>query len=207
MITKITFIRHGEVHNPNKIYYGRFPRFRLSDTGRKQAAMTADYLRGECITAVYSSPMLRARQTAKAVTAVHPHPLHISQLLNEAYTPYDGQSQQTLDAKNWDVYTGTPATYEQPIDITNRIARFIKRTRKRHEGQHIVAVTHADPFAFAVLWASNSPPSITGRKQLTKVGLADDFPGHAAAVTLTFNGKCERPTSFTYFNPEALEVA
>ena len=201
MQTKITFIRHGEVHNPNKIYYGRCPRYRLSNTGRKQAAITAEYLRDEPITAVYSSPMLRARQTAEAVTAVHPHKLQISQLLNEAYTPYDGQPQQTLNAIDWDVYTGTPTTYEQPTDITNRIARFIRRTQTRHAGQHVVAVTHADPFAFTVLWANSAPPSITGRRQLTKMGLTDNYPGYAAAVTLIFNPNNERPESFAYFNP------
>lgn len=201
MITTISFIRHGEVHNPNKTYYGRRPRYRISATGQKQAEITAEYLRDAPITAIYSSPMLRARQTAKAIMGVHPHSLRISQLLNEVHTPYDGQPQTELYAIDWDVYTGTPPEFEQPADITARMVRFIKRTRQRHSGQHVVAVTHADPFAFAVLWASGRLPSVPGRRNLTKAGLPDDFPGYAAMVTMTFNSHNERPTDLTYFNP------
>ena len=36
--TRVHVVRHGEVHNPDGILYGRLPGFRLSDTGRAQAA-------------------------------------------------------------------------------------------------------------------------------------------------------------------------
>ena len=35
--TTVHFLRHGEVHNPDKILYGRLPSFRLSDDGLKMA--------------------------------------------------------------------------------------------------------------------------------------------------------------------------
>ena len=35
--TSISFVRHGHVHNPENIVYGRLPGFRLSDLGRRGA--------------------------------------------------------------------------------------------------------------------------------------------------------------------------
>ena len=63
--TCIHLIRHGEVHNPEQILYGRLPRFRLSARGRAQARSAGDHLREHDLRAVFSSPLLRTRQTAK----------------------------------------------------------------------------------------------------------------------------------------------
>ena len=60
-------MRHGEVHNPRAIFYGRMPRFRLSEAGRRQAEAAADYLAGAPLAAIYTSPLLRARQTAAII--------------------------------------------------------------------------------------------------------------------------------------------
>ncbi len=67
MPTTITFIRHGEVHNPQRILYGRLPRFALSEQGRAEAQAVAATLRDVPVATVYSSPLLRARQTAQAI--------------------------------------------------------------------------------------------------------------------------------------------
>jgi broad specificity phosphatase PhoE len=84
-------IRHGEVHNPRQILYGRLPRFRLSDSGRWQAKQCGKRLNGSGIDAIYSSPLLRARQTAEEIIRrCGPNKLHISRLLNEVYTAYEG---------------------------------------------------------------------------------------------------------------------
>ena len=37
-------MRHGLVHNPREVYYGRLPRFRLADRGVRQAEQGATYL-------------------------------------------------------------------------------------------------------------------------------------------------------------------
>ena len=34
----VHFVRHGEVHNPHKVFYGRLPGFHLSVTGFAEAA-------------------------------------------------------------------------------------------------------------------------------------------------------------------------
>ena len=56
-------VRHAHVHNPQDILYGRLPRFRLSPEGRTQAEILARFLSTRDTAAIYTSPLLRARQT------------------------------------------------------------------------------------------------------------------------------------------------
>ncbi|MES1171346.1 MAG: histidine phosphatase family protein, partial [Actinomycetota bacterium] len=39
----VHLVRHGHVHNPDKILYGRLPEFRLSDAGEAMARAVAEY--------------------------------------------------------------------------------------------------------------------------------------------------------------------
>ena len=70
--TTVWLARHGEVHNPARVLYGRLPRMQLSPEGRRQAGALADVLGPRPLAAIYSSPMLRARRTAAIVLASHP---------------------------------------------------------------------------------------------------------------------------------------
>ena len=65
--TVVHLLRHGEVHNPDHVLYGRLPGFRLSDVGEQMATQAAKWLAGRDITLVRSSPLDRARQTAQPV--------------------------------------------------------------------------------------------------------------------------------------------
>ncbi|HMM43059.1 MAG TPA: histidine phosphatase family protein, partial [Thermomicrobiales bacterium] len=66
-MTTILFVRHTEVENPDGLLYGRLPGFRLSDAGRRHAERVAGAIAGRDIAAIYSSPLLRARQTAAII--------------------------------------------------------------------------------------------------------------------------------------------
>jgi len=67
---KMHIVRHGEVHNPEKIMYGRLTGHRLSDEGESQAIRVGSHLAVNHpeIGAVYSSPMQRAHATAFEVS-------------------------------------------------------------------------------------------------------------------------------------------
>ena len=62
--TVVHLVRHGEVHNPEGILYGRRDGFHLSDLGRQMAEKTAAALASRDITVLRSSPLERARETA-----------------------------------------------------------------------------------------------------------------------------------------------
>ena len=64
--TVVHLLRHGEVHNPQKILYGRLPGYRLSDAGRAMADGIADHLAGSDITYLAASSLTRAQETRHA---------------------------------------------------------------------------------------------------------------------------------------------
>lgn len=61
----IRLVRHGEVHNPEGILYGRIPGYHLSELGRKMADVAAQSLAGHPITALYASPLQRTQESAQ----------------------------------------------------------------------------------------------------------------------------------------------
>jgi broad specificity phosphatase PhoE len=200
----IYLVRHGQVENPGEIFYGRLPGCPGSEAGRAQEAAAAGYLKDRPISAIYSSPQLRARQTAAIIgNEFSPAlPLHVTPLLNEIRSPYDGRSQEEMSARGWDFYTEAGTGYEQPQDVLERLLTFIKQVRRERGGQEVVGVTHADPLAFLWLWIFGRPASVENRKRLDEFGLADDYPATASVSKLVFeeNEDGERPR-FEYVRP------
>ena len=69
-VTVVHLVRHGKVHNPAGILYGRLPGFRLAASGRAMAAGVADHLVGADITYVAASSLQRAQETAAPIGVV-----------------------------------------------------------------------------------------------------------------------------------------
>ena len=65
--TIVHVMRHGEVHNPDKILYGRLPDYHLSDRGRRRRRAVADWLAHNDIVYVVASPLERAQETAAPI--------------------------------------------------------------------------------------------------------------------------------------------
>jgi broad specificity phosphatase PhoE len=65
--TIVHLLRHGEVHNPEGVLYGRRDGYHLSDLGQQMAQRVADTIGDRDITHVRSSPLERAQETAAPV--------------------------------------------------------------------------------------------------------------------------------------------
>ena len=63
--TIVHLVRHGEVHNPEKILYGRIPGYSLSSRGRSQAARTASSFAGHDVVYLAASPLQRVQETSE----------------------------------------------------------------------------------------------------------------------------------------------
>ena len=88
--TVVHLLRHGEVHNPAKVLYGRLPGFRLSDAGRGMADTAAAWFAGRDITHLVSSPLERAQQTAAPIAEALSLPVSIDDRLIEAGNAFEG---------------------------------------------------------------------------------------------------------------------
>jgi len=83
-------LRHGQVHNPEKILYGRLPGYRLSDTGRAMADGIAHYLTGSDITYLAASSLTRAQETAAPSARSLDLPVTTDDRLIEAANEFEG---------------------------------------------------------------------------------------------------------------------
>lgn len=180
--TTVWLVRHGYVHNPKKVIYGRLPRFRLSERGVQEARAAARMMSETALHAAYSSPLLRARQTAREILAYHPQlRLRRTPLLNEVFTAFEGQSSQVGENRRDDYYTGVGPPFEQPANIVGRVLAFFENARRRHAGKNVLAVTHGDIILFTTLWARGLAPSPENKADLRALG----FNGYPATGSLT----------------------
>jgi len=144
--TRLLLARHAEVDNARRVLYGRLPRFALSPAGRREAERLAQALAGEPVAAIYSSPLLRARQTAGVIARHHPNaPRHVSTLLHEVRSAWEGTPLASF-AAGFSTYGDRRAPDDETMaDIAARMLRFVGRVRRRHPGVCVVAVSHGDP--------------------------------------------------------------
>ena len=187
MSTTIHLVRHGDVHNPTHVYYGRLPNFRLSERGRQQAEGAAEYLKDRPLAALFASPQQRAQETAAIVAQFHTGiEILTDDRLNEIYTPYDGTPISKMAALSWNLYKDTAPEYEQPNDIVERTQDFITQIRRECAGSEIAAVSHGDVVAFALTIALGETPVAGKRILFTKYGLSESYPSTASVTSLTY---------------------
>jgi broad specificity phosphatase PhoE len=80
---RLILIRHGETRwNETKRFQG-ISDIELSAKGQTQARSLAQSLRNEPLTAIYTSPLIRARQTAECIAQYHSCPLLVDEGLKE----------------------------------------------------------------------------------------------------------------------------
>ena len=88
-------VRHGQTAaNSRQLLQGRSD-YPLNETGREQAAAAAEMLSGIRFSKVYSSPLVRAVQTARII-APYEEPVTDPRLLEMDYGPYEGTDLNNL---------------------------------------------------------------------------------------------------------------
>jgi broad specificity phosphatase PhoE len=145
--------RHGEVHNPSNLLYGRMPRVRLTEEGRRQARAIASALPRRRLAAIYSSPLLRARRTAEIILTSHPQAerVRIASDLQEVKTGWQGEPLEVLERIDWDFYTHPRETGDESLAaIQQRMLRWLHRVLRRHSGCDVLGVSHGDPILILV---------------------------------------------------------
>ena len=88
--TVVHLLRHGEVHNPEGVLYGRLPGYQLSELGRAMAQRVADHLADADIAHVGASPLERAQETAQPIAEAHDLPVAVDGRLIEADNVFQG---------------------------------------------------------------------------------------------------------------------
>lgn len=86
-------VRHGQVHNPEGVLYGRAPGYGLSDLGRRMADRLGEYFADAPLVHLVSSPLQRAQETMAPIAARHPQlEVHVDDRVIEAANVFEGRS-------------------------------------------------------------------------------------------------------------------
>ncbi|MGH8973706.1 MAG: MSMEG_4193 family putative phosphomutase [Acidimicrobiia bacterium] len=155
--TKVVLVRHAVTAETGPVLSGRRSGIDLSEAGRAQADGAAQRLAGLPVTAVYSSPLERCRQTAEAIAAAHGLTVTDHPGLAEAdYGEWTGQKIEDLRQSDlWKLVQVTPSAVRFPAgesvrEMQTRIITAVEEVVAAHPGGLVVAVSHADPIKAAV---------------------------------------------------------
>lgn len=171
----IYLVRHAEVQNPKRLIYGRLGFFKLSQRGLEQAEALGKYFKNKNIELIYSSPLLRARQTAREIAAKTGAKIKLSNNLIEAnYTKWEGKPYSDRPKKDMELYLNTPTKLRagETLDqIATRITKEINLVTKRHPGKNIVLISHADPIVCARLFYEKKSLDLTTKTRIKKASI------------------------------------
>jgi broad specificity phosphatase PhoE len=150
--TVVHLLRHGEVHNPHGILYGRLPGYHLSERGRRMADLVAEHLRGHDVTRVIASPLERAQETAEPIAQAHGLEVASDGRLVEAGNHFEGLTFGVGDGSlrhpaHWPklVNPFRPSWGEPYEQIAARVLEVVARAREEARGHEAVLVSHQSP--------------------------------------------------------------
>ena len=150
--TVVHLLRHGEVHNPDGVLYGRLPGFRLSDAGLAMADTAAAWFAGRDVTHLVSSPLERAQQTAAPLAASRSLPVHVDERLIEAGNAFEGMAVAGgagvfRAPRNWWRLRNPfqPSWGEPYVEIAARMLGAVEAARDAARGHEAVLVSHQLP--------------------------------------------------------------
>ena len=149
--TRIIAIRHGETAwNVATRIQGSLD-IALNERGHEQARHAAEALRGEEISAIYSSDLWRAYDTAVTIGRVtHLRPIPTEGLRERLFGKFEGKTFAEIgelwpdEAERWRRRDPDfcPEDGESLITFRERILHCVSRIAVQHQGQQIVVVSH-----------------------------------------------------------------
>jgi alpha-ribazole phosphatase len=164
--TRLVFVRHGEPDEAMRgRCYGRLD-VPLSAAGLRRAAAVGEALRSHEIDAVYSSPLQRACDTARAVASPHGlEPVLRGDLRELDFGELEGMSHDEIDSEHPELYRRwmeDPSTVRFPggealSDLRARVLPEVAAIRGRHEGQSVAVVAHGGVVRVALAEALQLP--------------------------------------------------
>jgi broad specificity phosphatase PhoE len=163
--SQIHFVRHGEVHNPDGVLYGRLPGFGLSARGEAMALLAAEELLATTpqVGPIISSPLERAVASAEPIARLLKREATVDDALVEASSRLEGGQfamKLSIVAKpaawRYLVNPFRPSWGEPFVEVLQRTKGMFERFREEPPAGDVVLVGHQLP-----IWLMHR--SVTGR--------------------------------------------
>jgi len=164
-MTLLMLIRHATNDWVKKgLLAGWTPGVHLNEEGRTQAQALGEWLTTVPLTAIYSSPLERALETAQAVAAPHKLDVQIHAGIGEVqYGEWNGRSLRELVQKPlWRAVQIHPSGTRFPGgetigEMQARVVAALDEIRSAHPQGVVAAVAHADVIKAAVAYYLGAP--------------------------------------------------
>ena len=151
----IIFLRHGQaINNTERILAGRTPGIPLTEKGLDQAQKAAKFLEDMNISAIYSSPIERAKNTAEIVGNHNSVDVRIDDRLIELdMGKFTGMPYEQIFSSHGNVfmkfYKGELEIAHNGVetfaDVKKRVLSIVDHVLENHPNENVVLVTHMDP--------------------------------------------------------------
>lgn len=151
----IIFLRHGQAkNNTERILAGRSSGVNLTEEGILQVQNIAKIMKPLPISAVYSSPIQRAKNTAEIVARSNSINYSLDDRLIELEMgKFTGMHYDDIFSKHGNVflkyYEEQPDIIQNGVEtfanVKNRVLDIVNFVSKKYSNQNVVLVTHMDP--------------------------------------------------------------
>ncbi|MFE1644083.1 histidine phosphatase family protein [Microbacterium sp. P01] len=188
---RLHLVRHGEVHNPDHVLYGRLPNFGLSVEGRRMARQAADHVHAweRPISSLVCSPLQRAQESARPFTDLFGIEPLIDERVIEPTNVFEGKvmKRAVMNPLNWR-HLRKPAvpSWGEPYEqIIARMDAAMTDAWTRVDGGDVVIVSHQLPIWVTHLWVAGEPARHDPRKRrcgLSSVTSFEQRDGHWVEV-------------------------
>ncbi len=211
MEPRLTLVRHGETPaNVDGVWHGSTDS-PLTERGEAQAEQVADYLtRGrEDATALYASPLSRARHTAEAIGRKLDLEVQIEDDLREFHlgdlegVPYSVlMTEHRLFERMREDPDARPGGGESPRQVAERFAAALRRIGERHERERAIVVGHGGALTLALGLLVDDDPG-TWRRVMDNCAVTELRLAPQPRL-VTFN-ECAHTLSAEELSPRVLE--
>ncbi|GAA2107405.1 histidine phosphatase family protein [Microlunatus panaciterrae] len=154
--TVVHLLRHGEVHNPGGVLYGRLPDYHLSERGQAMAERLAKHLEHADLVHLRCSPLERAQETMAPIAAAHQLPVVTDGRVIEGDNLFEGKvfslgASALRQPKSWWLLRNPlrPSWGEPYRDIVVRMRAAMKDAAEAATGHEALIVTHQLPIWMA----------------------------------------------------------
>ena len=179
--TQICMVRHGETAWNNERRIQGHIDIELAVSGMQQARAAGRYFRGKPVKALYSSDLLRARQTAECIgMSLGLTPMLVAEFRERRYGSFEGLTYADARSSYPDEYAAfeqrdpvrpLPGGGESLRDFHSRVTARLQQLAQAHAGETIVVVTHGGVLDIVNRFVRGNPLDIPRDFQIPNAGV------------------------------------
>ena len=194
--TVVLLVRHGQTPSTGTVLPGRAPGLHLAEAGLAQAERAAQRIAElePRPTAVYASPLERTRETAKPIARALALRVRTERGLLECdFGDWTGKKLALLAKRpEWAQVQRAPSTFRFPRgesfgEMATRTWDAVVDLARRHRGETIVLVSHADPIKAVLSQAAGAPLDLFQRLVISPCSVSTLVLSDAGPLVLNVN--------------------